>query len=235
MEYKMIKPKIILGVAIITVLVSLLSGCGQQATPESPEDARDVVLTYLRENIREDVPATGITWERRDATPNGLVGQTTIELTTSNYWEVTVSYPMVAPQNIVYDVLVTHNKSGWHWQGEVRPDGSITETGQQKPEGTLTAAELLSEPIYNTEVKIWGRVDGLGELQCSCFFLISGRESIQVWYDTMVENEGTVRPAVSVVGIRNGDKVIVTGELKGEGGIHYSKDNFWVKSINTVK
>ena len=81
----MIKPKIILGVAIITVMVSLLSGCGQQATPESPEDARDVVLTYLRENIREDVPATGITWERRDATPNGLVGQTTIEFTTSNY------------------------------------------------------------------------------------------------------------------------------------------------------
>jgi len=54
---------------------------------------------------------------------------------------------------------------------------------------------------------------------------------VQVWYDTIVENDGTVRPAVSVEGMRNGDKVIVTGELKGEGGIHYSKDDFWAKLI----
>jgi len=30
----------------------------------------------------------------------------------------------------------------------------------------------------------------------------------------MFENEGTVIPAVSVEGIRNGDKVIITGELR---------------------
>ena len=54
---------------------------------------------------------------------------------------------------------------------------------------------------------------------------------MQVWYDTMVENDGTLRPAVSIKGIRNGDKVIVTGELMGEGGTRYSKDDFWVKSI----
>ena len=99
------------------------------------------------------------------------------------------------------------------------------------PEGTLTAAELLSEPSYETDVNIYGRVDGLGEVQCLCFLLISGGKSVQVWYDTMVEDDGTAQPAVSVEGIRNGDKVIITGELKGEGGIHYSKDDFWAKSI----
>ena len=113
----------------------------------------------------------------------------------------------------------------------MRPDGSITETGQNKPEGILTATDLLIQPTYDTEVKIYGRVDGLGEVMCTCFFLISGRDSRQVWYDTMVENDGMVRPAVSVEGIRNGDKVIVTGELKDEGGTHYSKDDFWAKSI----
>ena len=227
----MIKLNVFLGVTILVLLVLLSVGCGRPATLEGPKDARDAVLAYLRENVGEDVPAAGVAWERRDTTPKGLVGQTTIEFITSDYWEVTVSYPVVAPQNTVYDVLVTNHKNGWHWQGEVKPDGSITETGQEKPEGTLTAAELLGEPSYDTEVKIYGRVDGLGELMCSCFYLISGGKSVQVWYDTMVENDGTVRPAVSVEGIRNGDKVIVTGELKGEGGIHYSKDDFWAKSI----
>jgi len=217
----MIKLNVFLGVTILVLLVLLSVGCGRPATLEGPKDARDAVLAYLRENVGEDVPAAGVAWERRDTTPKGLVGQTTIEFITSDYWEVTVSYPVVAPQNTVYDVLVTNHKNGWHWQGEVKPDGSITETGQEKPEGTLTAAELLSEPSYDTEVKIYGRVDGLGELMCSCFSLISGRESVQVWYDTMLENDDTVRPAVSVEGIRNGDKVIITGELKGDSGIHY--------------
>lgn len=227
----MIKLKVFLGVTILVLLVLLPVGCGGPATPEGPEDARDAVLAYLHENVGEDVPAAGTAWEMRDVTPKGLVGQATIKFITSDYWEVTVSYPVVAPQNIVYDVLVTNHNNGWHWQGEVRPDGSITETGQEKPEGTLTAAELLGEPSYDTEVRIYGRVNGLGELACSCFFLISGRESVQVWYDTMFENDGTVRPAVSVEGMRNGDKVIVTGELKGEGGTHYSKGDFWAKVI----
>ena len=227
----MIRRKVFLGVIILVLLVMLPLGCGSPATPESPEDARDAVLSYLRENVMRDVPTSSTAWDRRDISSQGQLRKTTIEFIGSDYWEVTVSYPSRSTEYYVYDVLVTNHSSGWHWQGEVRLDGSIIETGQEKPEGTLTAAELLSEPIYDTEIKICGRVDGLGELACLCFFLVSGRESVQVWYDTMVENDGTVRPAVSVEGIRNGDKVIVVGELKGEGGIHYSKDDFWAKSI----
>lgn len=227
----MIKLRVFIGFTILALLVLFPIGCERSAEPKGPEDVRDEVIEYLREDVREDVPAENVTWQMRDTTSEGLVGQTTIEFTTSDYWEVTISYPVVAPENVVYDVLVTNHKSGWNWQGEVRPDGGITETGQEKPEGALTAAELLSKPIYDTEVSIYGRIDGLGELMCSCFFLISGRDSVQVWYDTMVEDDGTVRPAVDVEGIRNGGKVIVTGELKGEGGIHYSKGDFWAKSI----
>lgn len=104
-------------------------------------------------------------------------------------------------------------------------------TSEEKPGRTLTITELLDDPVYDTEVRIYGEVAGLGDLACLCFFLTSNGKSVQVWYDTMVENDGTERPAVSVEGIRNGDMVIVTGELKGEGGIHYSKDDFWAKSI----
>ena len=104
-------------------------------------------------------------------------------------------------------------------------------TGESKPEGTITVAELLQNPVYDTEVSIYGEVKGIGELACTCFPLASGGETILVWYDTMVENNGTLRPAVNVKGIDKGDEIIVTGELKGEGGIHYSKDAFWAKSI----
>jgi len=103
--------------------------------------------------------------------------------------------------------------------------------GVEKPEGTVTVAELLQNPVYDTEVRIYGEVRGIGELACTCFPLASGGEKVLVWYDTMVENDGTLQAAVSVEGINKGDEIIVTGELKGEGGIHYSKGDFWAKDI----
>ena len=103
--------------------------------------------------------------------------------------------------------------------------------GEEKPEGTVTVAELLQNPVYDTEVRIYGEVRGIGELACTCFPLASGGETVFVWYDTMVENDGTLQPAASVEGINKGDEIIVTGELKGEGGIHYSKGDFWAKVI----
>lgn len=47
----------------------------------------------------------------------------------------------------------------------------------------------------------------------------------------MVENNGTLRLAVSIKGINKGDKIIVAGERKGEGGIHYAKGDFWATEI----
>ncbi len=53
----MIKPKVYLGLAVLVLLVLLPVGCGGPATPEGPEDARDAVLAYLRESVRDDVLA----------------------------------------------------------------------------------------------------------------------------------------------------------------------------------
>jgi len=106
----------------------------------------------------------------------------------------------------------------------------IREEGE-KPDGAFNVAELLDNPVYDTEVIIYGDVSLLGELLCPCFELTSGEATIEVWYDLMVENDGAQRPSVSVQGIKNGDKIIVTGELKGKGGTHYSKDDFWANAI----
>ena len=101
-------------------------------------------------------------------------------------------------------------------------------------EETLDVAELLANPVYDTLVRIHGVVSGLGEFFCPCFELSSGGEKIMVWYDLMVEDDGTQRPPANKHEFDNGDRVIVIGELKGEGGIHYSKGDFWASDITYI-
>jgi hypothetical protein len=105
--------------------------------------------------------------------------------------------------------------------------------GPQPPEGAMTAAELLKNPVYETEVQVYGRVGALGELLCPCFILSSGGDGLDVWYDLMVEEDGTVRPEVSVEGIENGDTVVVTGELQSSSGTEPSQ-TFWATHIERL-
>lgn len=97
-------------------------------------------------------------------------------------------------------------------------------------EEALSVAELLNDPVYDTPVTVHGEVSLLGELLCPCFELSSGGAQVVVWYDLMVENDGTERPAVSVDGIENGDWVIVTGELRHGGG-QLRRITFWASNI----
>ena len=102
-----------------------------------------------------------------------------------------------------------------------------------KPEGALSVATLLENPIYDTQARVYGKVSALGKLACTCFFLKSDGENMHVWYDTMVEDNGTLRPSVSVQEINNGDWVVVIGELKS-GGDHYSLNDFWASSFEVL-
>ena len=103
-----------------------------------------------------------------------------------------------------------------------------------KPEGALSAAALLENPVYDTQARVYGEVSALGELMCTCFFLQSDGGNLHVWYDTMVEDNGTIRSSVSVQEINNGDWVVVIGELKSVGD-HYSLNDFWTSSIELLQ
>jgi len=104
----------------------------------------------------------------------------------------------------------------------------------QEPEGALSVSELLENPIYDTEVKIYGEVSLLGELFCPCFELTSGGKKVLVSYGLMVDDDGTERPDVSIEGIQNGQQAIVTGELK-TAGVHSSVNDFWASKVEKVK
>ena len=295
-------------------------------------EARDAALSYLRELHPQNAPDTGIEW--REEAPTGLVGGTTIVFTTDN-WQIKVSWPVVAPENTIYTIVVSSINLGWHWKGKVSADGSITEVSafrqmsqeesqnlaeeflrnsatyvfdgiegtlrvtdtlkarcpycwvfifefdSEQPgfgdrtgkilaemithhkaviaveqleiisavmddqwdmlrheiigvEETLEVADLLGSPVYDTLVRIHGEVSGLGDFFCPCFELTSGGKTVLVWYDMMVENDGAQRPPANRHEFNNGDRVIVIGELKGEGGVHYSKGDFWAMDITRV-
>ena len=107
------------------------------------------------------------------------------------------------------------------------------------PEGVPSVGEMLEERQYNMQVTIYGQVRSLGELQCPCFHLVSGVEGVgvedvEVWYDGMVEEDGTQRSAVDVNGIENGDWVIVTGELRSSDGSIPGK-GFWASSVEKME
>ena len=107
-----------------------------------------------------------------------------------------------------------------------------------KPEGALTSAELLADPVYETPIKVYGQVSGLGEFECKCFALKSGDAQIYVWFDMMADEDGSATPPtrtpVDVTGIGNGDWIIVTGELKYFEDFKVHKD-FWLTEFKIIQ
>jgi len=40
---------------------------------------------------------------------------------------VTVSYPVVLPENTIYEISVVNQDSGFQWSGQVEAQGALTE------------------------------------------------------------------------------------------------------------
>lgn len=130
-------------IAAFLALLVLAAGCGPgpaeptevpTATPtevaaEVPDDvraARDTALTYLREQYGDQAPAPGLTWAEERTTPEGLVGSETFQYTADD-WVVTISYPVVAPENVIYQIVVENPTTGFQWQGMLDAEGYLIE------------------------------------------------------------------------------------------------------------
>ena len=93
--------------------------------------------------------------------------------------------------------------------------------------GVQSAGSLLLQPVFDTQVKTYGRVSGLGEMSCPCFSVTSGGERLEVWYDL------TAQEPAKVPAIQNGDWVIVTGQLK-PGVLGFGGRTFWASHIERL-
>jgi len=108
----------------------------QSSRPSDPVGARDAVLAYLAENYGSEAPTTGLVWTEKHTKPEGLVGGESYEYTAGD-WVIAVSYPVVAPENVVYTIVVGNQATGFHWEGQVDAQGQVTETS--------AATELASD------------------------------------------------------------------------------------------
>jgi hypothetical protein len=104
-----------------------VDGSGQ--VPEAPESAllaRDQALFYVSEQHGQSGLGSGLAWVEERLTPENIVGGETYQYTAGD-WVVTVSYPVVLPENTIYEISVVNQDSGFQWTGQVDAQGELTE------------------------------------------------------------------------------------------------------------
>ncbi|GEM_PF-998420 len=162
-------------IVVLLALLVLAAGCGpgpaqptEVPTPTPTEAAvevledvlttRDAALNYISQNYPEQAPAPDLAWEGGRTTPEGLVGSETYKYTADD-WVVTISYPVVAPEYLVYQIVVENPTTGFKWEGELDAEGNLTETAAP------TAGQLLTlEALKNAEYQSEWPADGVAKL-----------------------------------------------------------------------
>ncbi|NIM94660.1 MAG: hypothetical protein GTO18_13250 [Anaerolineales bacterium] len=134
----------ILSTGIFLILAALITGgCNfpTQSPTEAPTSiptvepvavpdpifARDAVLTYVGGQYGAEAPPSEITWVEESITPEGLVGSSSFQYSADG-WIVTVNFPVVAPEAVIYQVTIVNASTGFAWGGEVDPYGEVTES-----------------------------------------------------------------------------------------------------------
>ena len=82
----------------------------------TPEYVRDYTIYYLRENEAIVLPDPSV-WSGGNVTPDGLLGYSTY-IYKSGSIVVTVGFPIVLPENTIFDVKV-ENQGTIVWQGHI--------------------------------------------------------------------------------------------------------------------
>jgi hypothetical protein len=102
---------------------------GSGRAPEAPENAlvaRDQALLYVSQQHAQSGLGAGLAWQEERLTPENIVGAETYQYTAGD-WVVTVSYPVVLPENTIYTITIANESSGFQWEGGVDAQGTLTE------------------------------------------------------------------------------------------------------------
>jgi predicted small lipoprotein YifL len=102
---------------------------GSGRVPEAPEDAllaRDQAFLYVSEDYDVSGLGGGLAWQEERLTPEDIVGGETYQYSAGD-WVVTVAYPVVLPENTIYEISVTNQETGFQWTGTVEAQGVVTE------------------------------------------------------------------------------------------------------------
>jgi hypothetical protein len=138
----------------------------EQLAADDIRTARDSALGYLSKQYGEVAPEAGLTWAERHVAPEVLVGSG-IYFYTAEDWVVTISYPVVPPEMVVYHMAIVNKASGFGWGGWIDETGQVTEvtdpvlaardlalayiraqySGQAPEQGASWKAEITGIPV----------------------------------------------------------------------------------------
>ena len=94
----------------------------------------------------------------------------------------------------------------------------------------LSVRELLQNPKYDSEIKIFGHITEIDQESFAYFQLESGDISIEVRRRVASDDDGAGSSPADMGSIKNGDWVVVTGFLK-EGSAGDKRDYFLSHSV----
>ena len=101
-----------------------------------PIRARDAALAYLSERYGEQAPNLDLTWNETNTTPGypekPLPGETKLQYASGN-WTITLSYPVVRPDMVEYQITVVNEPAGFRWEGKVTASGEVIEQSEPEP------------------------------------------------------------------------------------------------------
>ena len=126
---------------------------GSGRAPEAPENAllaRDQALLYISEQYELSGLGAGLAWQEERLTPESIVGGETYQYAAGD-WVITLSYPVVLPENTIYTISVVNQSTGFQWEGEVDGQHTLTAHDALAPEemfDRVAARDAAMDYIY---------------------------------------------------------------------------------------
>lgn len=131
-----------LPITLISLLAISLAACGSvevdlEPTSSSTPDrdhasqppsevitALQIAIAQLQSEFPAVGPANDADWEAHDLTPPGLVGSSGYRFMIDG-WQIDITYPIVAPQAMIYSINAEHLASDLRWGGTINAQGQI--------------------------------------------------------------------------------------------------------------
>lgn len=95
--------------------------------PDEALGARDAALVYVRQSYADKAPPDGVTWLGRSSSPEDLVGASSYEFA-GGVWLMTVQFPLVSPDAMVYEIGLGNEDAGFLWTGKLSASYGVLES-----------------------------------------------------------------------------------------------------------
>ena len=111
----------------------------ETGAPEGVRMAREAALAHVQQNYGVPALTSRNDWVEKDITPPDMLGGSTFEFVSGN-WMITVSYPVVSPEDTIYTVVLVNPVSNFNWVGRVDASGIVSDVDQTaEPAGSGAA------------------------------------------------------------------------------------------------